>query len=102
MTEERILYKSFKELINDNSEFQREFADFKTMLDVVLPFYGIEMNRPATPKEPIMAYYDGKAIYFYGTHNGDEEALYLAFIGVSIADSGNIQIVKNPSGGSVA
>jgi len=102
MTEERILYKSFSELIKDNSEFKREFADFKTMLDVVLPHYGIKVNRPAHPKEPIMAFHEGKAIYFYGEHNGDEESLYMAFIGVSIADSGNIQVVKNPSGGAIA
>lgn len=97
MPEERILYKSFKELIADNPEFKTAFPDFKAMLDKVLPHYGIKMNKPASPRDPIMAYYDGKAIYFYGTHNGDEEALYMAFLGVSIADSGNIQVVKNPN-----
>lgn len=99
--EERILHKSFSELIKDNSEFKKEFPNFKAMMDIVLPFYGIKMNRPATPRDPIIAWYDGKAIYFYGSHNGGEESLFMAMLGVSIADSGNIQVVKNPHGGAI-
>lgn len=96
--EERILYKSFRDLIKDNPEFKRDFPSVQSFCETVLPFYKITVSRPAIPKAPTMAYHNLKAWYFYGKHNGDEEVPMMAFIGVGFEGS-SLQVVKYPDGG---
>ena len=91
--EERILYKNFKQLIEEMPEIKGEHP-LEELITKVCDHYDIELHSFHEVFNPITAVQMGKGKYFNGKHEG-KEGLFLAFIGAEFNGS-SIQVIYNP------